>query len=105
MTYDPLVDLIHEAEEACTTCGLISKAVALKNLQQYCEGIQLLACNFSAEWRPNYANRQILTIWWMRREHETSDGTLSQLYSFNRLQEGTSAREARQDESIRRVGG
>jgi hypothetical protein len=33
MTYDPLVDLIHVAEEACNTCGLISKADALKNLQ------------------------------------------------------------------------
>jgi len=26
--------LIHTAEEACTTCGLISKAEALKNLQR-----------------------------------------------------------------------
>lgn len=33
MTYDPLVDLIHAAEEACSTCGLISKAAALRNLQ------------------------------------------------------------------------
>jgi predicted transcriptional regulator len=33
MTYDPLVDLIHAAEEACTAYGLISKADALKNLQ------------------------------------------------------------------------
>jgi hypothetical protein len=33
MTYDPLVELIHAAEEACIKCGLISKANALKNLQ------------------------------------------------------------------------
>jgi hypothetical protein len=33
MTYDPLVDLIHNAEDACTTCGLISKADALRNLE------------------------------------------------------------------------
>ena len=33
MTYDPLVELIHAAEEACTSCGLMSKAEALRNLQ------------------------------------------------------------------------
>ena len=33
MNYDALVDLIHIAEEACTSCELHSKAVALKNLQ------------------------------------------------------------------------
>jgi len=33
MTYDPLIELIHAAEEACSTCGLISKADALKKLQ------------------------------------------------------------------------
>ena len=33
MTYDPLVELIHVAEKACTTCGLMSKADALRNLQ------------------------------------------------------------------------
>jgi hypothetical protein len=33
MTYDPLIDLINAAEEACATCGLISKANALKNPQ------------------------------------------------------------------------
>jgi hypothetical protein len=33
MNYDALVDLIHVAEEACTTCELHSKALALRNLQ------------------------------------------------------------------------
>jgi hypothetical protein len=30
MTYDPLAELIHTAEEACTSCGLISKAEVLR---------------------------------------------------------------------------